>query len=120
MRSEAKVAALANPGSVTMTYKRGPNGEIYPEEKDEVPSSKEEGERRWKKEMEMRFLRGDDNEFEYQDVDNDERWDNKAEEEREEEEKYFAEEEPSWILDENDDSSQGTMERTGETGVLDY
>ncbi|KAI9696376.1 MAG: hypothetical protein M1836_005654 [Candelina mexicana] len=120
MRSEAKVAALANPDSATMTYKRGPNGEIYPDDKDEVPSSKEEGERRWKKEMEIRFLRGDDNEFEYQNVDDDEQWDNKAEEEREEEEKYFAEEEPRWISGEDENSPRGSMDRKGETGVLDY
>ncbi|KAI9719567.1 MAG: hypothetical protein M1812_003338 [Candelaria pacifica] len=120
MRSEAKVAALANPSSATLTYKRGPNGEIYPEDKDEVPNSKEEGEWRWKKEMEMRFLRGDDNDFEYRIVDDDEQWDNKAEEEREEEEKYFAAEEPSWILDEDENTLNGRTERKGETGVLDY
>ncbi|KAL9122302.1 MAG: hypothetical protein Q9187_001150, partial [Circinaria calcarea] len=65
-RSEAKMEALSNPSKTSlMTYRRGQDGEILAEEKDDVPINKEDGLRKWRKEMELRFLRGDDEDFEY-------------------------------------------------------
>lgn len=114
LRSEAKLEALKNPDpNATFTYKRGPNGEIFAEEEDEIPQNKEEGYARWKYEMETRFLRGDDDDFEYASVDDSEAYDNLTEEDREREEVYFGDEEPGFVLDEGQ-----TLQ--GETGVQDY
>lgn len=114
MRAEAKVAALTQPNlHATFAYQRGPNGEILAEDKDEVPQSKEEGKQRWEYEMKMRFLRGDDDDFNYESVDENEEWDDRAEEDRDRQDHYFGEEEPSWVLDDHK-----TIE--GETGVQDF
>lgn len=106
-----------------MTYKRGTDGEILAEEKDEVPANKEEGMQRWRKEMELRFLRGQDGDFDYRSVDESEEYDDRGVEEREEEEKWFAKEEPEWMVDEdNDHDNDGSVDAhlKGETGVQDY
>lgn len=121
-RSEAKMEALANSdGSLALTYKRGPNGEIVAEDPDEIPLNKEDGQRRWHDAMEQRFVRGEDVDFQYTTVDDNEAYDDRGIEEREEEEKYFAEEEPEWVLD---GAGVGKHEKPkhleGETGVQDF
>ncbi|KAM0804256.1 coiled-coil domain-containing protein-domain-containing protein, partial [Usnea florida] len=114
-RSEAKIGALANPDhAALMRYRRDASGEIVAEEKDEVPQNKEDGMQRWRKEMELMFLRGDDGDFDYKIVDESEDFDDRGVQEREEEEKWFEKEEPSWIEEKEND---GLM---GETGVQDY
>jgi hypothetical protein len=116
-RSEAKMDALRdenpNPNAVLFTYVRGPNGEIVAEVEDEVPRSKEEGWARWKFEMEMRFVRGEDVDFDYKAVDEDERWDDWEEERRRDLDGYLDGEEPSWLVCEGE-----TLK--GETGVQDF
>jgi hypothetical protein len=119
MRSEAKLAALANPNSATITYNRGPNGEIY-EDPEDVPENKGEGTRRWQREMTLRFLRGEDDDFDYKRVDESDEWDDKVQEEREEQEKWFAEEEPSWLLGDNEGSGNEKTMVEGETGIQDF
>lgn len=117
LRSEAKIEALAHPDpNATFSYRRGPQGEVLAEEKDEIPVDKEEGQKRWRWEMEMRFLRGGDDDFEYEDVDESEKYDDRGEEEREAEEKYFAEEKPEWVTE--DDQKATSLQ--GETGIQDY
>lgn len=114
LRSEAKLDAIAHPDPNTIySYSRGPDGEILAEEKDDVPENKEEGLKRWWYEMEMRFLRGDDDDFDYDSVDKSEEFDDRTEEERAAQEDYFKEEEPSWVLEEG-------KEPNGETGVQDF
>ncbi|KIW04481.1 uncharacterized protein PV09_04240 [Verruconis gallopava] len=113
-RAEARLDALHNPNSSSVfQYRRGANGEVLVEEQDDVPQSKEEGFRTWKYEMEMRFLRGDDDDFDYDAVDNNELFDDKAEEERVELDKYLADEEPEFILEHG-------QEPQGETGIQDF
>ncbi|TID27053.1 hypothetical protein E2P81_ATG01508 [Venturia nashicola] len=113
-RSEAKLQAIANPDpNATFTYIRGPDGEIIPEEKEDVPVDKDEGFARWKYEMELRFLRGDDHDFEYVDVDESDEYDDIAEEDRARQEEYFGQEEPIFVLEDGKDPE-------GETGILDY
>jgi len=122
-RSEAKMEALANPyTSSTFTYKRGSNGEILAEDEDDVPPNKKQGERRWRKAMEMRFLKGEDGDFEYKTVDESEEFDDRGVEEREEEDRYFAEEEPEWVLEGSGGGGGGGGETKleGETGVQDF
>lgn len=113
-RSEAKLEALANPDpNATFTYIRGPGGEIVPEEKEDVPVDKEDGFARWRYEMELRFMRGDDTDFEYEEVDNSEEYDDLAEEDRERQDVYFGEETPTFLL-------EAGQQPEGETGILDY
>lgn len=113
-RSEAKLAALAHPDPLApFSYRRGPHGEILEEDRDEVPANKEEGRERWCYAMSLRFLRGDDDEFDYAGVDDNEDMDDLKEEEREREEEYFGDEEPSWILDDH-------RQPEGETGIQDF
>ena len=119
-RSEAKIEALANTTDASvMMYKRGPDGEILAEERDEVPQTKEEGLQRWRKEMEIRFLGGKDEDFEYSMVDEGEEFDDRDIEEREEEERWFEEEEPAWVDDSQDDRPR-ELQVQGETGVQDF
>ncbi|KAF2104133.1 hypothetical protein NA57DRAFT_70345 [Rhizodiscina lignyota] len=114
MRSEAKLDALAHPDPNSIfQYRRGPNGEILTEENDEIPQTKEEGMARWKWEMELRFVRGDDHDFDYPSVDDNEEWDDRLQEERDRQDAYFAREEPSWAVE------NGRAVR-GETGIQDY
>jgi hypothetical protein len=113
-RSEAKLHALKHPDpNATFTYKRGPDGEILEEERDEVPLSKEEGLARWRFEMEMRFIRGDDADFDYKTVDDNDAYDDHQEEERQRLEDYLDLQEPEWDLEEG-------QRPQGETGVQDY
>lgn len=85
---------------------------MLPEEEDEVPKTKEEGAERWKFEMTLRFLREEDDEFEYGAVDESEEFD--VLERRESEERWFEDEEPEWVGDED---GKGT---SGDTGVQDF
>lgn len=123
-RSEAKVAALANPDQRSlMRYKRDEKGEIVAEERDEVPISKEEGAARWRNEMSLRFLSGGDEDFDYEDVDENEIYDDRDLMEREEEEKWFEEEEPQW-MEKEDRAENGTIGElkglSGQTGIQDF
>jgi len=122
-RSEAKLAALggqlknemretAGSGALTsdITYIRGPCGEVLPEDADEIPKSKEDGMERWKHEITMRFIRGDDVEFSYKEVDECDELD--VVEEKEAEERWFDDEEPEWV---QSDDNHG-----GDTGIQDF
>ncbi|KAL2062372.1 hypothetical protein VTL71DRAFT_6638 [Oculimacula yallundae] len=128
-RTEAKIAAM-NPESQTaspsssrsrppnddpagfvpfVSYSRGSHGEVLPEEDDEVPSTKEEGLERWKFGMTVRFLKGDDDDFDYAAVDGSDELDDV--ERREREESWFEGEEPEFVEE---------AEKSGETGVQDF
>jgi Coiled-coil domain containing protein (DUF2052) len=104
-RSEAKLEALHS-----QNYKSGPDGQILPEDPDEIPADKEEGLSRWKYQMTMRFLSGEDNDFPYSEVDENEEWD--VIENREAEDRWFEDEEPQWVG--KGDGPQG------ETGIQDF
>ena len=91
------------------------------EEKDDVPMNKEDGLQRWRKEMEIRFLKGEDADFDYKAVDESTEFDDRSIEERDQEEKWFDEEEPAWAEEEtNDENVDVNRSLTGETGVQDY
>ena len=106
--------ALSNPDPNAMfSYTRGPNGEIMAEDRDEVPSSKEEGEKMWRWMMTMRFLRGFDNDFNYKTIDENEEYDDL----NEAQENYFDSQEPEFIVEEGGDV-QATLQ--GETGIQDF
>lgn len=116
MRAYAKRDAISHPDPNAMfQYKRGPQGEVLPdEEEDESEKPDKEGAFKiWKWEMEMRFVHGHDKDFDYQSVDYNEDYDDRAEQEREIEDAYYAEEEPKF---EREDGK----EPQGETGIQDY
>lgn len=102
------------------TYKRGPNGEILAEDRDEVPASKEEGLARWRWEMEARFLRGGDDDFDYESVDKNPEYDDRAIEEREAEDRYFDQEEPEFVEGEEAVPRSENRALEGETGIQDF
>ncbi|EAW12776.1 uncharacterized protein ACLA_012040 [Aspergillus clavatus NRRL 1] len=115
-RSEAKLDALNNPDPHAMfSYTRGPSGEILAEDRDEIPVSKEEGDKLWRWEMTMRFLRGEDRDFDYTVVDENDEYDDLTEEQ----DRYFDEEEPEWIV-EGTDNGDIQSRLHGETGVQDF
>lgn len=84
-----------------------------PEDLDEVPKNKEDGFERWKFEMTLKFLKGEDQDFDYKEVDESDAWD--IIESKEEEERWFEDEEPEWIGEEDGAHTFG-----GETGIQDF
>jgi hypothetical protein len=114
MRSEAKIEALNHPDpNSPLVYQRDASGAITAMEQDEEerPTTREEGERKWREVMTQRFLRGQDQDFDYKAVDEDESYDDIEWDRREREEDYFKEEEAEFV---------GEGEKSGETGVQDY
>lgn len=95
-----------------VSYVRGEDGEVLPEDPDEVPKTKEEGFERWKFEMTLKFLRGEDLDFDYKEVDEGGEWDEI--ESKEEEERWFDDEEPEWV------GEEGVETVGGETGIQDF
>ncbi|KAJ6110248.1 hypothetical protein N7486_002483 [Penicillium sp. IBT 16267x] len=116
LRSEAKMDALAHPNPHAMlSYTRGPHGEILAEDRDDIPASKEEGEKQWQWEMGLRFIRGDDEDFDYATVDGNEEYDDLSELQDE----YFEDEEPEWVVDDLQGEDAGKQVQ-GETGIQDF
>ncbi|KAJ5851806.1 uncharacterized protein N7529_011191 [Penicillium soppii] len=116
MRSEARMDAISHPDPhAMMSYTRGPDGEILAEDRDDIPPSKEEGERLWQWEMGLRFMQGNDPDFDYKIVDEDEELDDHADKVDE----YFEDEEPEWVVD-NASGEDVRANLQGETGVQDF
>ena len=114
-RAEAKKEALkhTDPKSLFI-YSRGPQGDIVEEDKDEVPMTKEEGKAWWMDEMTQRFLSGEDQDFEYKTVDQNEKYDD--EKERDIQDAYFE----SMESDFDSDGEGKEKVLTGQTGIQDY
>lgn len=112
-RTEAKHRALAEPDAKKpLACPRGQDGSILEEERNEAPASKEEGRERWHRLMSWRFLRGDDQDFDYADVDKNESYDDLAEQQRDQEDQYYREQSPDFLVSENSLQNQ--------TGVQDF
>lgn len=133
-RSEAKLAALAgkqlgadltekdSDGKAEngkskegdgLKYVAGKDGEVVPEDEDEIPQTKEEGAHRWKQAMECRYLLGRDEDFDYEKVDQDDSLDVLEREEKAQE--WFEDEEPEWA-----NGAKEASKSDGETGVQDF
>ncbi|KAK3372040.1 coiled-coil domain-containing protein-domain-containing protein [Podospora didyma] len=92
--------------------------------------TKEGGREQWEAYLRDRFIRGEDDDFEYSLVDNDDDFD--VLERQDEEEAWFDADDPNWASDEADSSrpgssdqdqnSKGPVERilNGETGIQDF
>ncbi|KAJ5512528.1 hypothetical protein N7463_002080 [Penicillium fimorum] len=116
LRSEAKMEAISHPDpNAMMSYTRGPDGEILAEDRDEIPPNKEEGERLWRWEMGLRFMQGNDSDFDYTTVDQNEDYDDHSDKQ----DQYFEDEEPEWVVDgtRGDDARPNLQ---GETGIQDF
>ena len=85
-----------------------------------MPRDKAEGYQRWKWEMEMRFVRGWDRNFDYEIVDGTEEYDDRGVEEQEAEERWFDEEEARFVDEEGSIRRSRSKELEGETGVQDF
>lgn len=124
-RSAGLPAAGLGKEDTTGTRRTSDHGEdrrIDDDDIDDTPANKEEGLRMWREEMEIRFLAGFDEDFEYDDVDAGQE-DDGSEEEREEEEKWFNEEEESWLGEGEREEENGKGVKPvlkGETGVQDF
>ncbi|KAK3676837.1 hypothetical protein LTR78_003041 [Recurvomyces mirabilis] len=115
VRSEAKLAALRNPDTQrSVVYQRVEDGSITSTEadRDESAQSREEGRRRWEDIMGQRFLKSEDEEFEYADVDENEEYDDRGEIDRKALQRYLDTEEEAFV------GEGGKPE--GETGIQDF
>lgn len=128
MRSEAKLAAL----KATLTVANGVNGEdpgadlqedgtsstaavtATDHDNDVDPATREEGRELWNEFLTGRFVRGEDPDFDYSKVDNDDGLD--AMERQDEQDAWFDEEDPAWVSGEE----PGVKKPQGETGVQDF
>lgn len=112
VRSEAKIAALQRPeSSGAVTYKRAPDGHILAVDQDEEATDKAGAWSRWLDIMTQRFLRGEDQDFDYTTVDDNEDYDDRDEEERRRLEQYIDDQTPEYV---------GEGPAAGETGVQDF
>lgn len=120
-RGEAKLAALHSPDpNALFAYRRGPKGEILAEEKDEIPANKDDAFARWRWEMEMRFIRGGDEDFTYETVDRSDEYDDRGLEEQEAQDRYFDDEEPKFVTGEEGITRTSSRPLEGETGIQDF
>ncbi|KAF2970547.1 hypothetical protein GQX73_g3033 [Xylaria multiplex] len=98
--------------------------ETHDLEKRSAPQTAEEGRTRWDEFLRLRFVTGNDEDFDYRMVDEDDEYD--ALERREQEDAWFDNEDPGWAGESDYDDEIETkgkdVERplTGETGVQDF
>lgn len=114
VRSEAKLEALQHPDpNNPIVYRRAVDGTITATEQDadDRAQTKQQGLERWRDVMRQRFLRGDDDDFDYGSVDMDEQNDDREEEERDRLDEYLGQEDEEFL---------GAGKPAGETGVQDY
>jgi hypothetical protein len=114
VRSEAKIDALQHPDpNSPMVYSRAPDGSITAVEQDEGERArgKEDGREKWREVMGLRFINGDDEDFDYAPVDEDDQYDDRAEEDQRQLERYLDDEEAAFV-------GQGAP--VGQTGVQDF
>lgn len=114
VRGEAKVEALAHPDVENpLVYERAVDGTVVGVEEDQAEraGSREEGREMWRDVMGRRFMRGEDREFVYKTVDDDEAYDDLDEEGRRQQEEWFGGQEEEFV---------GAGKPEGETGVQDF
>jgi hypothetical protein len=112
VRAEAKLDALRNAEqSAEVTYRRREDGEIVEMERGDEVMGKEEGWGRWVEVMGEKFVRGEDQDFDYTSVDENEDYDDRAEQDRTELEGYLDGQAAEFV-------GEGTPK--GETGVQDF
>ena len=114
VRSEAKLAALRDPAMQSaVVYQRADDGSITAVEadRDERAQNREEGRMRWEDIMGQRFLKSEDKDFDYTEVDENEEYDDRSEEDRRALQRYLDTEEAAFV---------GDGKPEGETGIQDF
>lgn len=114
LRSEAKLEALQHPDpNSPIVYRRAADGSItgVEQDDDDRARTKEEGLQRWRDFLAQRFVRGDDDDFVYANVDDNDEFDDGAEEDRNQLEEYLGAETEAYL---------GEGKPTGQTGVQDF
>lgn len=114
MRSEAKVEALAHPDpNSPLVYRRDAQGSITAVDQNEEdrPKNKDEGIAKWREVIEQRFLRGEDEDMDYDKIDDNDEYDDWVDDRRKHEDEYFGKQDAEFV---------GEGERQGETGIQDY
>ncbi|KAK3114657.1 hypothetical protein LTR53_006828 [Teratosphaeriaceae sp. CCFEE 6253] len=114
VRAEAKLEALQHPDpNNPVAYRRAADGSIVGVEGggEGVVQSRAEGRARWEDSMRLRFLRGDDEDFEYATVDENDEYDDRGEEDRVQLDEYLAKENQEFV---------GEGLPRGETGEQDF
>jgi hypothetical protein len=84
------------------------------------PKTRDEGKAQWEEYLRDRFIRGEDDDFDYALVDEDEEYDVLEREDREE--AWFEEEDPGWASTSGDEEGGRRAEKVlrGETGIQDF
>lgn len=114
IRSEAKLEAIEHPDpNSPLIYTHAPDGSITGVEQDENDraTDRADGVEKWREVMELRFLRGDDRDFDYEAVDESEEFDDREEEDRKSLEEYLDGEVEEFV---------GEGSPAGQTGVQDF
>ncbi|KAI7151792.1 hypothetical protein KC349_g9313 [Hortaea werneckii] len=114
-QNQGNTSRSVNDTDTEMIYHRAPDGSIISVEADveERAQNREEGIQRWREMMEQRFLRGEDEEFDYVGlVDGEEGYDDLDEERRRGLEDWLDGEEAEFV--------GGTGSPRGETGIQDF
>jgi hypothetical protein len=89
------------------------NAELTP-----PPKTRAEGRAQWEAYLRDRFIRGEDEDFDYARVDEDDEYDVLEREEREE--AWFEEEDPAWATSGEEGAGRTEKVLLGETGVQDF
>jgi hypothetical protein len=116
--SEASGSSQPQPSTACFTAGVPPIAEV---EDVTPPKTKAHGREQWESFLRERFVRGEDEDFEYERVDLEEEYD--VLERTEREEAWFDEESPEWVGEDGDGEERGQKpERIlmGETGVQDF
>ena len=120
LRGESKLSNLARSnGNGASTNGVDQADTVLELEWDRSASSKEEGLQFWKAYLEDRFVKGDDEDFDYESVDMNEDLDTLVR--KDAEDAWFDDEEPSWIAEDEAAGEEDSQARIqGETGVQDF
>ena len=70
--------------------------------------------------MEMRFIKGDDGDFDYGTVDGNDEYDDRTAEDLDAEERYYSAETPEFLVGEDGVKRSKCKELEGETGIQDF
>lgn len=118
LRSEAKLSEAQTQSSTSSaTYTRTTRGEIISIAPEDEAITRAEATERWQEIMTERFLKGNDTDFDYKSVDENESYDDRKAEERDHEDEWFNDEKPDSSPREGEGEKKALE---GETGIQDF